>query len=59
MNRNNGKMYIQLPFSSAIFFKEKHIPVKRFQSKNFNANFSIEEIILQKIKTFDQNYESK
>ena len=32
MNRNDGKRYIGLPFSSGIF-KEKHIPVNIFPSK--------------------------
>ena len=32
MNRNDGKRYTGLPFSSGIF-KEKHIPVKIFPSK--------------------------
>ena len=54
MNRNNGKIYIELPFSSSIS-KEKHIPVKKFPSKNLMKIFPrllsiFEKMIFQKQK---------
>ena len=38
MNRNNGKMYLELSFSSSIS-KEENIPVKNFPSQNFMKIF--------------------
>ena len=49
-NRNNEKIYIELPFLSVIS-KEKHIPVEHIASKNFMTIFPIfEKMIFLKQK---------